>query len=108
AHTVDASHGTPSVTDANEIEALGRRGQPGLAAGPTFEQALDLSRVLLDHRPDERANHVPEEAVRSDLELEAAAAPVPRRRLDRSYEHPVLGLCRCESTKVVLPAQQVG
>ena len=58
------------VLDADEVEPPRRRRRAGLRARPALKQLSDLLRALLDHRPDERAHHVPEEAVGGDLELE--------------------------------------
>ena len=45
----------------------------------TLEQLRDLHRILLQHRPDKRAHHVPQEAVGGDLQLERVAVQQRQR-----------------------------
>src|SRR5690349_11054223 len=78
-----------SVIDALEIEGVGRRRRAGFAAGTGVEQRRDRAGVHLDHRAYERADHVAQEAVGRDLELERVAAPVPLRTQHVSPENGV-------------------
>ncbi len=65
-------------------------------------------RPELEHRPDERSHHVPEEAVRGDGEVQALAVALPCRREHRPGEDLVLGLGRRERAEVVLSQEQRG
>src|SRR6266550_741873 len=94
-----------SVTDTDEVQAPRRRRRPCLRAVAPFEQACQLLGRPLEHRPDQRADHVPQEAVGGQLELERVAAPVPDRALDSAREDPVLRLGRRERPEIV-PAEQ--
>src|SRR6476620_1697409 len=97
-----------SVGDALQVETPRRRRRPGLLARAPGQQALDVFRRLLDHRPDERPHHVTQDAIGRNLELERLVAPVPRRRLHHAHEDLVLRLRRREGTEVVLATQEVG
>src|SRR6266480_3850389 len=52
-----------SVTDTDEVQAPRRRRRPCLRAVAPFEQACQLLGRPLEHRPDQRTDHVPQEAV---------------------------------------------
>src|SRR5438874_13626413 len=85
-----------SVTDTDEVQAPRRRRRPCLRAVAPVEQACQLLGRALEHRPDQRAGHMAEEAVGGQLELERVAAPVPDRTLDSAREAPMLRLSRRE------------
>src|SRR5512133_2221584 len=98
---------TLSVTDTDEVQAPRRRRRPCLCAIAPLEQACQLLGRALEHRPNQRADHVPQEAVGGQLELERVAAPVPDRALDSAPEDPVLRLGRRESPEIVLAEQEI-
>src|SRR5436190_10511066 len=98
-------HEPPSVVDAFEVQPPWRRRRAGLAARRAGQQARDPLRRQLEHRPDERAHHVAEEAVRSDLELERIAASMPLRTQHVALEDLVLRLLRSERAEVVFADQ---
>ena len=56
----------------------------------------------LEHRPDKRSHHVPEEAVRGDGEVQALAVALPCRCEHGPRKDLVLGLGRRERAKVML------
>jgi hypothetical protein len=72
------------------------------------QEPLELCRPSLDHGPDQGAGHVPEEAVRLDLELEGVTPPVPGCVLHDAREDFVVRLSGGERPEIVLPDQQVG
>src|SRR5438445_7759760 len=67
-----------SVADADEVEAVRRRGLSRLGARPAREQAGELLRLALQHRSNQGAHHVAEKGVRRDLEVEMVTALDPR------------------------------
>ena len=99
---------TDLVLDGDQVEAPRRRGRASLRAWASGEQLRDLRRLPFDHRPDERAHHVAEEAVGGDLELERIASEVPGGILDLALEDRVLGLGRRERPEIVLSQDQIG
>ena len=73
-----------AVAHAGQVQAVGRRGAPGLRARPALEQRREgLGRAPaarhLEHRPDQHAVHVAHEGVRLDPELEHVARPSAHR-----------------------------
>src|SRR5439155_21441527 len=79
-----------------------------VSAGAALEEWSDPLRRRLEHRPDEGPHHVPEEAVRRDLELERVFAPMPLGLHDRPRENVVLRLRGREGPEVVLAGEQRG
>src|ERR671937_239341 len=63
------------VPNRDQVQARGRRGRPRLAPLSALQKALQLARRALEHRPDERPDHVAQEGVGGDLELERVSAP---------------------------------
>src|SRR5207245_4182301 len=102
------SRPSDSVRDSDEVEPPRRRGLAGLAALSPPEERLDLLRLELEHRADERPHHVPEIALSGDLEVQMFAAANPLGALDGAHEDPVLRLGRRERAKVVFARQQGG
>src|SRR6266540_7274210 len=96
------------VVDGLEIEAVRRRGRAGVGAGPALQEGRELRGRLLEHRADERPDHVAEKAVGGYLELERVAAAVPRARGHGARDRLVLSLRRSEGLEVVLADDQVG
>ena len=84
-----------------------RSSRPRRAAPPSRSGAIS-SGPELEHRPDERAHHVAEEAVGGDLEVEVVAAADPLGALDGAHEDLVPGLRRRERAEVVLAEEQRG
>src|SRR3954451_11054823 len=97
-----------SVLHVLEVERVRRRGRPCFAPRPSSQEWRELLGRHLHHRADERADHVAEETVGRDLELERVAAAVPLRTQDVAREPLVLRLPRRKSEKVVPAEQQIG
>src|SRR5207237_1190 len=95
------------VLDRDEVEAPRRGRRAGLGARPALEELGEPVGRQLDHRPDERPHHAPEEAVGRDLEVEVLAAAVPLGPGDDPDEALVLRLARREGAEVVLAEQEV-
>jgi hypothetical protein len=85
----------------------GRGGGPGFVTWTPFEQTLEGRRIHFQHRTDQGSDHVSQEAVGGDPELEHVAVAAPLRLLDDADEYIVLGLRRREGAEVVL-AQEGG
>src|SRR6266516_599629 len=94
------------VLDGEEVEPPRRRGRACLGPGAPCEERADVVGAELDHRPDERAHHVAQEAVGRDLEVEMLVAADPLGALDDAHEHVIAGRRRRERAKVVLPGEQ--
>src|SRR5712691_8768481 len=76
--------------------------------GPESISVPSRSNRTLEHRPDERSDHVAQEAVGRDREFEPSAVDLPGRGADVAAEDVVLGLRRRERTEVVLARQECG
>ena len=61
--------------------------------------------VLLEHRPDERSHHVPEERVRGDREVELVVPALPGRRADVPREDVVCVSERVKAVKSCVPTR---
>src|SRR5918995_618927 len=103
----------PSVADRGEVEAVGRRGGPGLRAGAPREQPLEVADGTaaaghLQHGPDEHAVHVAHERVRLDPEDEQLTLALPARRDDVAAEALVVRVRGREGREVVRADERAG
>src|SRR5205823_1531744 len=73
-----------------------------------LEEASEVVRVRVQHRSDKGPNHVAEERVGGDLEVEVIAALVPFGALDDADEDLVLRLRQREGAEVVLAGKEPG
>src|SRR6266540_2693083 len=96
------------VPHGDQVEAPRRRRRARLRSRPAFEEARELTGRTLEHRSDQSSDHVAQERIGGDLELEGVSATVPRCGLDRPTEDPVLRLGRGESAEVVLAEEELG
>src|SRR5437763_2286119 len=91
----------PSIVgNAREVQTVRRRCASRFGPRPPVEQRREFD--VVDHRPDERAHHVPQERVGRDLEQQHVAVDDPARVFDGAYERFVLRLRTRERTEVVL------
>src|SRR5688500_16700548 len=94
------------VLHSLEVQPTGRRRHPGLCPRTALEELPDTLGADLEHRPDERAHHVPQERVGRNGEVKLVPAPFPRGRADLPAEDLVLGFRRRERREVVLAEKQ--
>src|SRR3954452_5581119 len=90
---------TRSVAHRLQVEAARGRCVAGLAGRAAGEQVAERVEIVTaaQHRPDERAHHVPHDRVGVDPELEHVLARVaPFREHDLALEAHVVGLRRRE------------
>src|SRR5262245_21810057 len=103
----EVSPGLVVVLDADQGEAVGKRGAAGVASRTALEQAGEQVGVgSHQHGADHDPHHVAKEAVGADAELELVALAPPGRLGHRALEDDVLGLTGREGAEVVAAHQR--
>ena len=90
------------VVHALEVEAPRRRGRCPRRRATRPSSSGASSPASLEHRPDERPHHVPQEAVGRDLKSSSSPCPSQTAREHGAGEDAVLRLGRRERAEVVL------
>jgi hypothetical protein len=94
--------------DAFEVQAPGRRRGSGIRPQPPVEQPREAVRRNLQHGPDQRSDHVAQEAAGADLELDGVLAVDPAGLEDIASEDLVIAVGGGEGAEVVLADDQRG
>ena len=88
-----------------EVEPPRGRSRAAVRARPALEEPCEPFRSRLEHRPDERSHHVPEEGVGRHREVQVISALLPCGCADLAAEDLVLRLRRGERREVVLAGE---
>src|SRR5215207_2117740 len=97
------------VIDALEVEPP-RRGRRSRVRAEALagQEVCEPFGWELEHRPDQRPDHVPQEAVGGDLELEHVVSVDPAGLRNLALEDSVVGLARRERAEVVSAGEERG